>query len=509
MKNNFKIIFISLFISIICVFPSFSQDICGEEIWMGWVNIRYDSAGYGCVPAKNNALNQDVYKYGRYGFDYKTTLIDFLDFLDSEYFERWIKMGKGSENLIKEEFGLPEAFSIYYADNKEKVIKKEDEYVYTNYYLNIKNVLRNSGFNLDSYSPYIKGMVFSYTIRKIENNMISQTINSSFATDIINCKNEEDEDKFINEFYKLMIDRFGSNEKEKKKLYKERGDCLDKKEDTYIGKVGERLVINNDVFNDRFVLDIMATSSEVYDDFIDSGKFYEDSQKEWYYHVRNSSDFKEEIGIDSGFLDVSLTSSKGIKANGYVSKVENELVGNVIENGQNIIYLPQNSTIRDYSFEKFGINNVAQCGGSLSCMSMAVNKLLDKSGEFLVTPDKIIEKIKEEKSDVNYYYNEEKMGMENEIITDICDFYGLNGSIIAKNSMQAALSSGSLIVARVSDCEFTTTGNFILLSGFETANSQNCCYVIDPNMAHASFLYNLYPLDYISDISDVLFKISI
>ena len=419
-------------------------------------------------------------------------------------------MGVGSENLIKENYGLPQAFSLYYANNKTKVINAEDLYFYENYYLKIENVLRNKEFYLKDFSPYIKGMIYSYTVRKVNNNILSQTINDTFTTDILSAYKESngDENTFINNLYKIMIDKLASNETEKQKLYKERGDCLDKKDDSYVGTVGERLVIDNIVYNDNYVKEDYKKNTDLYDNFIDGGKFYEEDQKEWYSNVRKNVDYDEELNIRSGYLDVAYQSSNGIKQGTYIKKVEDELVLKEIDNGQNIIYIPQNATTKDYSNKEFCKSNVGQSGGSLSCLSMAINKLLSKKDEFLVTPDKVLEKIGEEKGNSNYYYNEEKEGVENELITDVCDFYGLSGSIIAQNSLYDTLYSGSLVIARVSNCEFTTAGNFILLSGIENVENVNATYVIDPNIAHASYLYNLYTLDYIKSVSDVLFKIS-
>lgn len=506
-KIIFKIKYIVLFIFLFN-FGTFAKNICGENIWTGWVDIYYEESGYGAVPRISDETGLVINTYGRYAFDYKTNLVDLLKEINDEYFDRWISFGPGSEKLINEEYGLPIAFNKYFSNNKEKVINIQDKYIYDNYYSKIKNELSNVGISLDSNSEFIKGMVLSYTFKKIKHNLISQNINSSFANEIKTCY-DSNNDKFINNLYLLMIDRFAENESEKKKIYKERNDCLNKIDDSEkINEGSERLVINSNNFSDKYALNITKESNP-YDNFLYLDKFGEQQNLDWYDNVRNDVDYRDNFKISSGFLDVSAESSRGIKLEKYIEKVEDELVKQTINNGRGFIYLPQNSVKQDYSYLKFGQNNVAQGGGSISCLSMVINKLLNKKDEFMITPKNIINKIKEEKKNENFYYNTEKGGMENEIITDVCSFYSLNSSIISKDSINSILYNNGIIIARVGKSEFATEGNFIILSGYEVKDGNVCCYIIDPNIAHAQYLFNLYPIDYLKSISNVLFEIKL
>lgn len=506
-KLNIILIFICfLFLFQISIY---AKHICGDDVWLGFANIYYENLNYGSVPMVDTNNNIKSKKYGKYAFDYKTNLIELLTEIDSEYFSKYIEYGRGSEKLINEEDGLPEAFSTYYANNKKHVEEVEDKYLYNNYYIKAKDALNEKGIDLSIYSEYIKGAVLSYTLHKLEKNIISQSINGAFINDIKDVFSEETEDAIIIRLYKIMDDKFGQSEEESKKLFKERNKCLEKSDDGEEYFEGGRLVIDNSIYSDKYTKDINATASFIYDEFLTNGKIYEEVQLEWYDNVRYDIDYSDEINITSGFLDIATETSKGIKQERIIDKIESELVLKEIDNGQGIIYVPQNPVIESYAYLKFASNNVAQGGGSIACLSMAINKLLNKSGNFLITPDKILSKITEEKGDCNTYYNEEKKGMENEIITEVAELYGLKSSIIAKDSISTVLSTNGLVIARVNESEFSNVGNFVLLSGYEEKNGQMCCYVIDPNIAHVRLLYNLYNIDYIKSISDVVFQIKV
>ena len=257
-KIIFKIKYIVLFIFLFN-FGTFAKNICGENIWTGWVDIYYEESGYGAVPRISDETGLVINTYGRYAFDYKTNLVDLLKEINDEYFDRWISFGPGSEKLIDEEYGLPVAFNKYYSNNKEKVTNIQDKYIYDNYYSKIKNVLSSEGIYLSSSSQFVKGMILSYTFKKIEHNLISQNINSSFATEISSCYSSN-EDTFINNLYLLMIEKYADNEREKKKIYKEKNYCLNKIDDENeeSSEGSERLVINSGTFDDKYILNIIC-----------------------------------------------------------------------------------------------------------------------------------------------------------------------------------------------------------------------------------------------------------
>ena len=67
----------------------YAYNLCGEDVWRGGINKQYNMASYGAVADNSSDDKLKISGYGRYQFNYKTNLIDFLMFLDEQYFERF------------------------------------------------------------------------------------------------------------------------------------------------------------------------------------------------------------------------------------------------------------------------------------------------------------------------------------------------------------------------------------------------------------------------------------
>lgn len=478
---------------------NYAQIICGDEIWMGWVTNEYNGMSYGAVANNNDDPKLKVEGYGRYQFKSETNLVDFLEFADSSYFSKYISYGKGSERLNSYDDGLPQAFTDYYVKNKESFINKQDEYIYTNYYSPTANIFSNSGFDLSSASPYLKGAILSVVMYRINNNLISETISRSLVEDILNLYNE-DEEEYIKAIYDLMIEK-APNENIKKRFSKEKQACLEEQEDSFESHVGEILNKKGEANAAIFIRDLNNLNPSIFEEFLQNKKFANDDVLEWYNAVRTSVNYNEEFNISSGVLDFGTSTSMGKNIEGYLELIEREVVFKNPSNGTNIIYIPQNTSNDKYSEMKFGINNVAQGGASLACMSMAINSLTNLN----VLPNDIIDKLKVKYGTANYFYDEEKRGNKNDIINAIAKEYGLSSSVISKASVISSLAANKKVVARVSESEFTKHGTFILLCGQKEYDGKKYVLVADPNIYHTRFLYNLYDIDYIADTCKGIF----
>lgn len=504
MKNIIKIkkyIFAVVITAILFSFQNHAQNIGGEDIWMGFATNEYNGMSYGAVANDNEDEKLKIDGYGRYQFKHNTNLVDFLRFVDENYFKKWIEMGKGSYNLNKYEYGLPQAWTDYYVNNKDTFIEKQDRFFYENYYVPIESYFNQSNISLSEKSSYLKGAILSITVFRLNNNEINQTISRSSLIDLIDLY-EEDDTKYIAKLYNMMIDRY-SDEDLKKRWSKEKQACIDMQDDTFDSHIGEILNKKGEANSMTFIRELNNLNPTILYEFLSNEKFTRDDVLEWYDAVRKSVNYNEEFGISSGVLDFGTSTSRGINLNGYLDLIENEVVFKKPNNGSNIVYIPQNTNKASYSELRFGVNNIAQGGASLAVLSMALNKLYGNSN--LIMPNDLYNTLLEKHGDVNYYYDEEKRGNKNEIIFDLAHNYGISCNTIAKTSVMSSLTNGKVVIARVAESEFTKYGTFILLCGVKLYNGKNYIIIADPNIYHTRYLYNLYDIDYLANTCKGIF----
>ena len=507
MKN--KIITILIVFLIMISNLTNAQHLANEDIWMGWSNNQYGQMSYGAVADYSvNDEKLQVKGYGRYQFYYKTNLIDFLRYLDEEYFKVFIEYGQGSDKLNDYSYGLQIAFTDYYNDFKDKMIQKQDEFIYSNYYLSVKDKLLAKSIDLNGFSEYLKGAVMSYTMFNLERNEIMQNINNQLINKLAECYSN-DENIFISNIYNYLIEINSTNEITKERFIKEKRACLEHQDDLFNSKIGEMINTGGTSNSLSSIRQINEQNPQIFEPFLKQGKFYTKQQLDWYNSVRTSVDFKKEFGIDSGVLDFGISTSKGYNIDNYINLVSNEVAFKVPNNNCPVMYIPQNymGDDKDYATIKFGANNIAQGGGSLACLSMCITYFNENN--VMTLPNDIVDKIKENHNDdYNFYYNVEKKGQDNEIITDVCKYYGLNSGVISGNSIASVLASGGLVIARVKESEFTRWGNFVLIAGSQVIDGIQMFYIYDPNIYHANYLYKLYDLNYLLESGGTFFKIS-
>ena len=278
--NNLFKIFIITFILLISNLVN-AQHLASEDIWMGWANNQYNQMSYGAVA-----------DYGRYQFYYKTNLVDFLSYLDTNYFKLYIEYGQGSDKLNDFSYGLQLAFTDYYNDFKGTMIQKQDEYIYNNYYLSVKNKLLEKGRDINSFSQYLKGAVMSYTMFNIDRNEILQSINNQLINKLYDCYNY-DEDTFISNIYDYLIEINSTDDIVKERFIKEKRACLEHHSDEFNSKIGELINTGGSSNSLSYIKQINIEKPEIFEDFLEQGKFYTDTQKEWFNTVRSSVDFKD------------------------------------------------------------------------------------------------------------------------------------------------------------------------------------------------------------------------
>ena len=503
MKNRiFKsIIFIALLV--LSTNAVFAQDMCGEEIWMGWATNEYNGMSYGAVANNNEDSKLKINGYGRYQFKNTTNLIDFLDYADNTYFREYIEYGKGSERLNDYNYGLPQAWTDYYVNNNAKFIEKQDRYLYTNYYVPITNYFREKGIELWNKSPYVKGAILSIVMHRYNNNEITQNISRQAVSDLIDLYVEDDK-AYITKIYDMVKNKYTKDEL-KKRFSSEKQACLEERDDEFKSTAGEILNKYGKANGATFIRELNNLNPSIFKEFLINKKFTEASVLDWYDAVTTSVDYNKGLNISSGVLDFGTSTSRGINIDGYIDLIENEVVFKMPNNYTNIYYIPQNTNIASYSDIKFGINNVAQAGSSLACLSMAINKLQNRNNNNLVLPGELITEIINRCGDFNYYYDKNRQGNRNEIISDIASWYSLSSAIISKASVLTSLVSGNIVIARVQDSEFTKYGTFILLCGVREHNEKQYVIVADPNIYHARYLYNLYDIEYIANTCKGIF----
>lgn len=512
--NNIKqkILYLIIIIGILMINNSlFAQDLCGEYVWMGWANNQYGNMSYGAVADYSiNDEKLQVKGYGRYQYYYKTNLIDFLSFLDADYFKRYIEFGLGSDKLNDYTYGLQIAFTDYFNDFKDKMIEKQDKFLYEKYYLELKNRLKDNGINLNEHNEYLKGACLSYLMYNLDKNEILQSVNNEIVRKLSDFYSSDDKE-YITNIYDYLIEINSANKNIRDRFVKEKRACLEEQDDDFDSKIGELLNIGGTSNSLTSIREINESNPEIFNTFLTNGKFFTESNLSWYDSVRHSVDYSQ-FGISSGVLDFGISTSKGYNVDGYLSLINNEVAFKKPNTNYNVFYIPQNyfGNDKDYSNVNFGANNIAQGGGSLACLSMCINKFLDNNESNLILPNDIVDIIKENHDgDYNFYYNTEKKGQNNEIIADVCSYYNLSSNQISGSSISSSLANGLLVIARVQESEFTKWGNFVLIVGSEVIDGVQMYCVYDPNIYHANYIYKLYDLNYlINDCKGIFFEIS-
>lgn len=139
--------------------------ICGDEIWMGWTIFESGNIGYGQAGGDGGKA------YGRYQFDYRYALPEFLTYIVSQHAAKYSMLSKyiyyeaGSEKLLSNA-GLGNDWIKAYVADPEDFSRLQDEFAYEYYYLPAKHVMKNHGIDLDQISdPVVKGTIYSFAIR--------------------------------------------------------------------------------------------------------------------------------------------------------------------------------------------------------------------------------------------------------------------------------------------------------------------------------------------------------
>ena len=176
------------------------ESINGDEIWMGWTIFESGNVGYGQAGGDSGKA------YGRYQFDYRYALPEFLSYVTTQGNETYSMLfhytyyPAGSEKLLsKAGLGL-DWVKAYQADPNE-FSRLQDEFAYHHYYLPAKQAMANRGIDLDKINdPVVKGTIYSLAIRDGANdNGIRAAWQSYLPGDSINT--------WLNKLYDLEASR--------------------------------------------------------------------------------------------------------------------------------------------------------------------------------------------------------------------------------------------------------------------------------------------------------------
>ncbi len=141
------------------------ENVCGDEIWMGWTIFESGNVGYGQAGGDGGKA------YGRYQFDYRYALPDFLAYVieeDGETYpmlEKYTGYAAGSDRLLSGA-GLGSDWVKAYNTDREGFSGLQDKFAYNYYYIPAKRAMADRGIDLDEIGdPAVKGTVYSFAIR--------------------------------------------------------------------------------------------------------------------------------------------------------------------------------------------------------------------------------------------------------------------------------------------------------------------------------------------------------
>ena len=141
------------------------ETVYDDEIWMGWTIFESGNVSYGQAGGDGGKA------YGRYQFDYRYALPDFLAYVMSQDRETYPMLGKyigyeaGSDKLLSGA-GLGEDWVKAFHADREGFSRLQDEFAYNYYYIPARRAMAARGIDLDEIDdPAVKGTVYSLAIR--------------------------------------------------------------------------------------------------------------------------------------------------------------------------------------------------------------------------------------------------------------------------------------------------------------------------------------------------------
>jgi hypothetical protein len=491
-----KIFFIAAIVGFFCFLPYIHrtsgsiglgiESVYDDTIWMGWT--IYESGNVGYAQAGGDGGKA----YGRYQFDYRYALHDFIGYVLAEDPEKYSMLSRyasyaaGSEYLLSSA-GLGIDWVRAYNADPEAFSRLQDEFAYQYYYIPAKTALLRRGIDLDGIDdPVVKGTVYSLAIRDGANDSGVRAAWQSYSAG-------GDVRTWLEKIYELETSRHPSQSNrwnQEQKVAALNGGVTT----GILGNLGTMLAANGAVYTD-YVKAWMEQYPELSKPFVDAGGWSADN-KEWAQAIRGAGDWYELYGIRGGSLDFSYATGAGMYIDGGYADgvVVNAQSLSIPDNGSSmpIVYLAQSGN-QPWSNVAFGGGTISSSGCSVTSLAMVLSYLKGNvHSENWIYPNEIVSAIANRYGNYNYFYAGN--GQSWDIFPAVADLYGVRCNAISSSSILRELSAGHPVIMSCKPSEFTSTGHFIVLTGL---SSDGYILVNDPNAAHAAYSYKKYPVSYL------------
>lgn len=456
------------------------ENVCGDEIWMGWTIFESGNMGYGQAGGDGGKA------YGRYQFDYRYALPDFLDYVMEHdraaypMLEKYAGFGAGSDKLLSGA-GLGMDWVQAYHQDSEGFSRLQDEFAYHYYYIPAKRAMAVRGIDLDGIGdPAVKGTVYSFAIRDGANdNGVRAAWQSYHAGDEV--------DIWLDKMYELEAERHPGQKKRWEQG--QRIAALNRMTTGQLGDLGAVLSADGAVYQD-YVKNWVEKYPQLSEGFNSSGGWNQNN-REWARAFRGAGDWYELYGIKGGSLDFSYGTSGGF----YISDiVVNAQSLTIPDNGSSmpVVYMSQSGG-QPWSNVPFGGGTIATSGCSVTSLAMVLSYLksdVDSAG--WIYPSDIVAAIAGRYGNYNQFYAGD--GQNWDIFPAVAEIYQVSCNAISSASILQELAAGKPVIMSCSPSEFTSKGHFIVLSGL---TEDGYVMVNDPNAAHASYSYKKYSISYL------------
>lgn len=451
-----------------------------DEIWMGWTIFESGNVGYGQAGGDGGKA------YGRYQFDYRYALPDFLVYVMSRdrvtypMLEKYTGYGAGSDRLLSGA-GLGADWVKAYNADREGFSRLQDEFAYNYYYIPAKRAMAARGIDLDEIGdPAVKGTVYSLAIRDGANDNGVRAAWQSYHTG-------DEIDVWLKKMYELEAGRHPGQRSRWGNAQKTA--ALNRATTGQLGDLGAVLSADGAIYQDH-VKNWMEKYPQLSKAFKDSGGWSQEN-REWARAFRGAGDWYELYGIKGGSLDFSYGTSGGF----YISDlVVNAQSLTIPDNGSSmpVVYMSQSGG-QPWSNVPFGGGTIATSGCSVTSLAMVLSYLksdVDSSG--WIYPSDIVAAIAGRYGNYNWFYAGD--GQIWDIFPAAAEIYQVSCNAISSASILQELAAGKPVIMSCKPSEFTSKGHFIVLSGL---TEDGYVMVNDPNAAHASYSYKKYSISYL------------
>lgn len=459
------------------------ESVYDDTVWMGWTIYESGTVGYGQAGGDGGKA------YGRYQFDYRYALPDFLKFAyesDSEKYamlEKYILEPAGSENLLSGN-GLGADWLKAYNADKEGFSQLQDEFAYNYYYLPAKQALMGRGIDLDELNdPVIKGTVYSLAIRDGANDSGVRAAWQSYDAGI-------SVQEWLSKIYDLESSRHPAQSNRwsvEQKMAALNGGVTT----GFLSDLGTLMAANGATYTD-YVKEWIEKYPNLAKGFVDMGGWCDDN-REWASTLRSAGDWYKLYGIKGGALDFSGATSGGFYISDLIINAENLQIPDN-DSSMPIVYMAQSGG-QPWSSIPFGGGTIATSGCSVTSFAMVASFLrsdVDSSG--WIYPSDVVSAISQKYGNYNHFYVDGS-GQSWDIFSALANIYGIECNMISSASIVAELATGHPVIMSCKPGEFTSSGHFIVLTGI---TDDGYITVNDPNAGHAAYSYKKYPASYLA-----------